>query len=242
VKAHVIVLFMTLMALTARAETCAPASVGLSQCQFDEVAAKIERIYSPVFARLGGELWLRAKWNSESDNAKANEFGRFWLVNLYGGLARRAGMTRDAFALVACHEVGHHLGGSPRLFLSAMASEGEADYFATLKCARTFFGDEDNAAALQGIRTDSYLISECKRSFADLKSRLICVRSGVAAKTLVEVLQDINKDASLISFRTPDQSHASVFAVLDRYVFKRRSVRGSSRRRALDGFVRDRQL
>ena len=124
-------------------------------------------------------------------------------------------MTRDAFALVACHEIGHHLGGMPTMFLLPLASEGEADYFTTLKCSREFFGDEDNAAALRGQRVDSYALDECKKSFESQKDRLICLRSTVAAKRLVQALQVINKDQTPVSFRTPDPRAPTLFRLDD---------------------------
>jgi hypothetical protein len=197
------------------AEPCEKAAQGLSKCEFDEVIAKIDRLYRPEFAKLGAQLWMRANWKSNESNAHANEWGRWWLLSFTGGLARKPGMTRDAYAMVACHEVGHHLGGTPKLFLSALASEGQADYFTTLKCARKFFADEDNAAALRGKRFDIFVMDECNRAFEQVNDRLICIRSTAASKTLVEVLQVINKDETRISFRTPDISLATPFAVFE---------------------------
>ncbi len=192
--------------------TCAPSASGLTKCEFDEVVAKIDRIYRPQFATLGGHLWLRANWKSNDLNAHANEYGPYWMVSFTGGLARQPRMTRDAFAMVACHEVGHHLGGAPQMMLLPLSNEGEADYFTTLKCSREFFADEDNAGALRGTLVDRYAADECKKSFATSPERLICLRSVMAAKRLVEVLQVINKDATKISFRTPETKPASIFS------------------------------
>ena len=33
---------------------------------------------------------------------------------MFGGLAGHETITTDAFALVACHELGHHIGGAQR--------------------------------------------------------------------------------------------------------------------------------
>ena len=44
-----------------------------------------------------------------------HEEGSFnkWVVAMFGGLARRPEVTKDAFQFVVCHEVGHHLAGWP---------------------------------------------------------------------------------------------------------------------------------
>lgn len=58
-------------------------------------------------------------------------------------------MTEDGYVLVACHELGHHLGGAPRFSDedSKWASvEGEADYFATLQCAKKTIKDSGRIA------------------------------------------------------------------------------------------------
>ena len=68
-------------------------------------------------------------------NANASQRGRTWIVNMYGGLARRPEITPDGFAMVLCHELGHHMGGFP--FVSGWAAnEGQSDLFATLSCGR----------------------------------------------------------------------------------------------------------
>ncbi len=179
---------------------------GLNETQFNEVAEKIDRLYRAEFANLGGTLAVNRDWPDEAAEASANELGSTWAISLSGGLARQSNMTRDAFALAACHEIGHHLGGTPNQILSPLTSEGQADYYATLKCTRRFFADEDNAAALRGKMVDSFMLSECRAHFANANDQLICVRSNVAALTLVHVLEAVNQDATRVSFRTPDPS------------------------------------
>ena len=57
-------------------------------------------------------------------------------------------MTPDGFALVLCHELGHHLAGNPRVQAWA-ANEGQSDYFSTQSCARELWSGEtaENAKA-----------------------------------------------------------------------------------------------
>ena len=73
-------------------------------------------------------------------------------------------ITVDGMALVACHEMGHHMGGAPKIdgwYGSSWATnEGGADYYGTLKCARRFFAGDDNASI---VKTLDY------RSFGDFE-------------------------------------------------------------------------
>ena len=74
-------------------------------------------------------------------NAFAKQGASTWEVHMYGGLARHQAVTADGFALVVCHELGHHLGGAPQKVdwfgrLRWASNEGQADYWGTAKCFR----------------------------------------------------------------------------------------------------------
>ena len=47
-------------------------------------------------------------WKNDTVNANAQQRGRNWIVNMYGGLARRPEIFFRRFAMVLCHELGHH--------------------------------------------------------------------------------------------------------------------------------------
>lgn len=89
-------------------------------------------------------------------NASAQRMGSTWVVNMYGGLARHNEITIDGFALVLCHEIGHHLGGAPKYggFNTWGTNEGGSDYFATLKCLRRIFQNDDNTKAIENMTID----------------------------------------------------------------------------------------
>ena len=115
---------------------------GITEAQFNAVIDKIEVIYSPIAKSLGKEYLVARKWDDGTVNANASQSGSKWNINMYGGLARHATITEDGFALVLCHETGHLLGGAPKVagFMNKWASnEGQADYFANLKCLRKTF-------------------------------------------------------------------------------------------------------
>ena len=94
---------------------------------------------TPIIAEMGAKLVMNNNWKSSTVNASAQQSGSNWQVNMYGGLARHPLVTVDGFMMVVCHELGHHIGGAPRKggWGSVWASnEGQADYFAGLKCMR----------------------------------------------------------------------------------------------------------
>ena len=84
---------------------------GLSEEEFNAVIDKLDRIYRPIISGKGGELVFSKYWSDGTVNASAIQWFGYWYVNMYGGMARHKLMTSDSFAMVACHELGHHLGG-----------------------------------------------------------------------------------------------------------------------------------
>jgi len=82
---------------------------------------------------LANELVIDKHWEDGTVNAYASENGNNDVISMFGGLARHPAITPDAFYLVACHEIGHHLGGAPKKGNTQWASnEGQADSVNTL--------------------------------------------------------------------------------------------------------------
>jgi len=118
---------------------------GIVEAQFNEVLGAIENIYKPIVSAQGKVLEIRRLWTNDTVNASAQQIGNRYVLNMYGGLARHEAITMDGMALVACHELGHHLGGAPKVS-SWASNEGQSDYYANLKCLRQVFADPDAAA------------------------------------------------------------------------------------------------
>jgi len=76
---------------------------------------------------------LRASYSEYSSNGIQNHF-----IFIFGGLAKMLDMTLDGLALIACHELGHGLGGAPYKD-SGSSQEGQADYYATKTCLPVLF-------------------------------------------------------------------------------------------------------
>ncbi len=112
---------------------------GISEEDFMLVLSEVEEVYTPVFEALGKTFTVNKLWTNDQVNASAQQSGDNWIINMYGGLARHEHATLDSFRAVACHEIGHHLGGAPKKagwWGSWASNEGQSDYFATFKCMK----------------------------------------------------------------------------------------------------------
>lgn len=192
-------------------------ATGLDEAQFKYALDRFQATAKKLIAPKGGRLVLSRRWTDDAVNASAQQVGSFFLINMYGGLARYPSMTADGFLFVACHELGHHLGGAPKsapmLGVNNWATnEGGSDYYAGLKCLRHLFHDEDNRSIVQGLKVSLYAARACEAQFplsSDENMKWICMRSSVAAETLGEVMRSImekrdGKPIAPTSLETPD--------------------------------------
>lgn len=181
---------------------------GLSEEQFNAVIDKIEAIYTPIVREMGGRLKINRKWENGTVNANATRLGG-WIVNMYGGLARHETITEDGFALVLCHEIGHHLGGAPKvaglLGLNRWASnEGQADYYATLKCLRRAFLNDNNTKVLKTFKKiPAHLVKSCTEAWPNKADKEICIRNGMAGMSVAGLFAALRSQPEG-KFETPD--------------------------------------
>jgi hypothetical protein len=175
----------------------------MNESQFFAIIAKMENLYNPDIIARGSTLKINKLWSNDTANASAIRKGPVYEVNMYGGLARHKNMTADGFAMVLCHELGHHLAGKPRvkpngLFASLFgieelwaSNEGQSDYFASTKCMRRYLADEDNIAYMQTATIPEIVKSSCRNSFKDHQERAICERISMAGQALANTLHSL---------------------------------------------------
>lgn len=179
-------------------------AMGVSRARYDWVLDKMEQIYSSKIAAMGGKYVINRMWTTNEVNASAERYGNQYIINMYGGLARHPLLTEEAFALVACHETGHHLGGAPKIFGDWASNEGESDYYSTLKCLRYFYENEDNETWIQTAQVDSFAVQRCTAQFPLRNDQLICLRASAGAMSIAAVFQDLDQDSNHAMFSTPD--------------------------------------
>lgn len=178
---------------------------GISEEQFHAIANRIYAYYEPIVYQLGGDLQIRRYWSSSVVNASAQQRGDDWIVNLYGGLARRPEIDVDGFTLVVCHEIGHHLAGFPQVS-SWAANEGNSDYFATQSCAKSMWQKEVERNRLAANKVNPIAKSLCETVHNSDDDKALCFRLMNASFSAGRLLALLGGDQEVISWETPDLS------------------------------------
>jgi hypothetical protein len=176
---------------------------GLSEAQFHQVLDVVESTYARILASRGVRFVIERRWNDDASNATPFSGASFMGLSMSGGLARVRGMTQDALALVACHELGHLLGGYPN-------NEGQADYFATAKCLREIFTQPAARVFSKVEAIDATAEKACRQAFRQTSERDICIRSAMAALSASVATTGWSDDEPAPSLATPDAFQTTV--------------------------------
>jgi hypothetical protein len=107
---------------------------------------QIIALYEETFLQLGATPKIIFEMENEKVNAYArrpDENPNEWQIVFTGGLLRHKRFSDNAFKVIFCHEIGHHLGGLPIKQTSTWASaEGQSDYFASNDCLYKLFKND----------------------------------------------------------------------------------------------------
>lgn len=183
---------------------------GLTEAQYNKVIDKVEEVYRPIVEDNNQKLTINRLWEDPRVNAGTTKKGSEIILNMYGGYARHASLTEDGYMLVMCHELGHHLGGSPKKIFDSGATgwpsvEGQADYFATLKCLRKVFRKDDNETAIIGKEIPGMVKEKCTEAFKTGWEVALCIRTTLAGLSISAISADI-RNSTMPSVETPDAS------------------------------------
>ncbi len=196
---------------------------GIDEATFNAVLDKFEEVYRPIIKEAGGEMTMNRKWDDDTVNASAQRGGgifgggnaKDYIINMYGGLARHESITPDGFMVVVCHEVGHHIGGAPKveggLFgMNAWASnEGQSDYYAGLHCFRKIFNDEENLAWVGDnvdlLKEHPLVLEKCGEVYEEEAERALCARTAMAGFSVTSLFA-VEKEGELPEFSNPDEA------------------------------------
>jgi hypothetical protein len=181
---------------------------GMTKEKFLAIVKSVSDVYAPIVAQKGGTLSMNNRWDDDTVNASAQQSGKTWIVNMYGGLARHPLTTDDGFALVVCHELGHHLGGAPRKGTSWASNEGQADYWGAMKCLRRVLEKADNASVVSKMNVDAEATKQCQATYHSENDIALCQRVAMAGKSLGSLLSELGGTGK-VSFTTPDTSKVS---------------------------------
>lgn len=177
---------------------------GMKEETFKEVIKKAYNFYAPIVESHGATLKINGLWTNNTVNAHARQRGNIWEISMYGGLARHPFINADGFALVLCHELGHHLGGFP-LRASWAANEGQSDYFATLSCARELWAKEARENKKHTTTVDDAAKKLCDKKWRSSDDRALCYRIADASFRISSLLAR----GARLAVDTPDFSKVS---------------------------------
>lgn len=181
---------------------------GIDEAEFNAVIDEVKAVYEPIIKKNGDKFVINRKWSDGTVNASAQRQGKRVIVNMYGGLARHDLISRDGFAIVMCHELGHHLGGAPKIagWMNRWASnEGQSDYFATLKCFRKVYFNDNNIEKVSKMQIDPVVEAKCDAQWSNLDDAALCKRSAMAAKSTADLLASL-RSSDAPKFDTPDNN------------------------------------
>jgi len=177
----------------------------ITEQQFKGALKKFEKFFLPMLDNENRELVVIGSWASNTVNAFAEKVDDKAYITIYGGLARHKAITEDGLVATLCHELGHHFGGYPKKSTNRWSSaEGQADYYATMKCLRRYWSQADNKKALEGLEIPSHLKSQCEQSFKNIDQQILCQRMGLAGRSVALMIQDLDHDSIEPKFDTPD--------------------------------------
>jgi hypothetical protein len=169
---------------------------GLSENEYFRMQERFKSIFDPFLKeRFGKTVTFENCWKEDQVNAYCTrDDNDNPVIKIMGGMVRHPEMTIDGLYLLACHELGHYLGGAPRAFRgrsnqrSWSSAEGQADYFATTKCLPIIF--ESEKANDKAIDFYPYDQVEKAKSRCQEKTNL-CIRMALAALTVSNVFHSI---------------------------------------------------
>jgi hypothetical protein len=173
-----------------------------------EISERIKKVYSDLILKhYNTKLEFNIEWANDDMSAFATRTANNeYMINVYGGMARAPGMTKDAMALVLCHELGHHIGGAPKttLYEGWPSAEGQADYFAASKCMKRYYSDLMHEEVDINTNIPEKIIADCNRVYKNLSDLKICVRTMIASMEFGQFLNNLKSTKFPVKLDTPD--------------------------------------
>lgn len=180
----------------------------VSELEFININQVLMQIYQTSFIQIG-QVELRELYQNFGgaflvDSTFKTQREHQFMITLTGQIPQSPSMNQAGYAIVACHEIGHILGGEPRqkTMLSNWSSvEGQADYFATNECLWEFLK----------IRPEKIKDIEpmCHEYFSKKDELIFCSQAILGIKAIAEYFNSSlavddqvsldNKDLSIVS-------------------------------------------
>ncbi len=151
-----------------------PTTSTVSKEEFYQIINDTFSLYNHLVGNDGKSIEIGIQdWETPYLSAWAHDNGTSLTVNYWGGYARVNGTTELSFALTACHEMGHLVGGEPththRSPQPMMSAEGQADYFAARECLKNYL---NHFNLRYEVHLDPKVASMCHTKFKESSSQI----------------------------------------------------------------------
>ena len=190
--------------------------------EYEAVAIKVQKLFQEELNREKATLKINYELKSTTVNASASREGSEWRINFYGGLLKHKSFDVDVFSIFLCHELGHHLAGSPFKFYpdskwSWISAEGQADYFVTNICLKKLLQNENNALYLSGKQIPEEAKLGCNYNFANPGERSLCLRSILMSQKMASFLHSLKRARRAPKHKRPVLSEPDTTIVASTY-------------------------
>ncbi len=160
----------------------------ISRHTYHTLLDTIEKNFRAEFTARGERLRIDRLWMDDTNQASAwreeDQQGEIAVLRIPGGLARQPIINADAFTLVICHEIGHHLAGPPKVWKYSV--EGQADYFGVSSCLRLVLPKLPENSVIREDSTPEIVVDRCRMVYAFPVEQHICIRSSMAGARLTQ--------------------------------------------------------
>lgn len=188
------------------------ATGGITEVQFNRVMDKMQALYTKTVEKTGNKFVIERNWTDGTVNAYAHQkTPGVYTIAMFGGLARHQAVTEDAMALVACHELGHHIGGAPKKTDGMgkaywATNEGQADFWGGMKCLSHYLENENNVAVVKTMSVPAEVTKNCQMIYKNSNEVAICQRVAMAGFAVGRMFNDLMGETTLVNFNTPDKN------------------------------------
>ena len=154
--------------------------------------------------------WVKPYFTAWANREKENEY----TLNFWGGFARIPGMNDEAFAITACHELGHVVGGTPRIKIKEFlwsSSEGQSDYYATSVCMKNYFKFVNRTKKLtipKELSETAFTL--CRTAYSNDLDFLICLNTNKGIEGFASMLEHLSQYKEELSIETPTKKQVKV--------------------------------
>lgn len=176
---------------------------GLSEAEFNRAMDIIEKMYQEEVEKQGGTLNVFRNWQDDTVNSFAYRDGDVWTIDMMGGYARHPLNTFDGQLMLACHEMGHHVGGAPLKGTHWASAEGQSDYYANLVCLKKIMESDNNKEIVAKMNVPEIVKEQCASVYKKEKDQYLCQRVTMAGWVMNQVWTDGQVP---FDFSTPDKT------------------------------------